>query len=127
MEGTKEAVQYALAHKDQYQEIVFDPYRGIIAPNIVSIPHMYILFYSRYDPATYQREEKIRSDGSFGFDNFTIRKIDWRTDRFKKDTLFIGTPWSLPAKDIENEKILKKVYLSGGQLVFLIVSPYSDR
>ncbi|MBU1032144.1 glycosyltransferase family 39 protein, partial [Patescibacteria group bacterium] len=123
MEGTKETVEYALMNKNMYKEIVFDPYRGIEAPYIVSIPHMYILFYSQYDPATYQKEEKIRSDGSFGFDNFTIRKIDWRLDRSKKDTLFIGSPWSLPEKDIKNDEILRKVYLSGGQPAFLIVSP----
>lgn len=123
MEGTKETVEYALANKDRYKEIVFDPYRGIEAPYIVSIPHMYILFYSKYDPAKYQKENKIRPGGSFGFDNFTIRKIDWRVDRLEKDTLFIGTPWSLPEKDIKDNEILKKVYLSGGQLAFLIVSP----
>ncbi len=123
MEGTKETVEYALINKDKYKEIVFDPYRGIEAPYIVSIPHMYILFYSAYDPVTYQQEEKIRPDGSFGFDKFTIRKIDWRVDRFKKDTLFIGSPWSLPQQDIKTEEILKKIYLSGGQLAFFIVSP----
>lgn len=123
MEGTKETVEYALKNKNKYQEIVIDPYRGIEAPYIVGIPHMYILFYSQYDPATYQQEEKIRPDGSFGFDKFTIRKIDWRVDRDKKDTLFIGSPWSLPEKDINNDEILRKIYLSGGQLAFLIVSP----
>lgn len=123
MEGTKETVLYALVNKQKYKEIVFDPYRGIEAPYIVSIPHMYILFYAKYDPKTYQQEEKIRAGGGFGFDNFTIRRIDWRTDRNKKDTLFIGSPWSLPEKDIKNEEILKKVYLSNERLAFLIVSP----
>lgn len=123
MEGTKETVVYALANKHKYKEIVIDPYRGIEAPYIVSIPHMYILFYSQYDPATYQREEKIRPDGSFGFDKFIIRRIDWRQDRFKKGTLFIGSPWSLPEKDIKPEEILKKIYLSNGNLAFFIVSP----
>jgi len=76
MEGTKETVEYALANKSKYKEIVLDPYRGIEAPNIVSIPHMYILFYTKYDPAIYQQENKTRPDGSFGFDKFTIRRID---------------------------------------------------
>lgn len=123
MAGTKQTVEYALANKNKYKEIVFDPYRGIEAPYIVSIPHMYILFYSKYDPATYQKEEKIRPDGSFGFDKFTIRQIDWRVDRSKKDTLFIGSPWSLPEKDIKEEDILEKIYLGNGSLAFFIVSP----
>lgn len=125
MDGTKEAVKYALAHKEDYKEIVFDPVRGVEGPYIVSIPHMYILFYSQYDPAIYQKEEKIRSDGSFVFDKFTIRPINWREnkDRIKKDTLFIGSPWSLPQKDIKEEKILKRIYMRDGNLAFLIVSP----
>src|SRR3990167_8937239 len=53
MEGTKETVLYSLANKHKYKEIVFDPYRGIEAPYIVSIPHMYILFYANYDPKIY--------------------------------------------------------------------------
>lgn len=125
MDGTKQAVQYALDHKEEYKEIVFDPYRGIEGPYIVSIPHMYILYYSYYDPITYQKEKKIRADGSFGFDKFTIRPINWREtkDREKRGTLFIGSPWSLPEKDIKPEEILKKVYMSDGNLAFLIVSP----
>lgn len=123
MEGTKESVEYALANKNKYTEIVFDPYRGIEAPYIVNIPHMYILFYSKYDPYTYQTENKIRSDGSFGFDKFTIRRIDWREDRLKKGTLFIGSPWSLPEKDLKADEILKRIYLSSGDLALVIVSP----
>lgn len=123
MDGTKQTVEYALTHKDKYQEIVFDPSRGIEAPYIVSIPHMYVLFYSQYDPAKYQRENKVRPDGSFGFNKFTIRPIDWRVDRATKQTLFIGSPWSLPEKDIKPEEILKRVYMSDGNLAFLIVSP----
>lgn len=124
MEGTKETVLYALHNKDQYKEIVFDPYRGVEAPYIVSIPHMYILFYSAYDPNRYQTEPKTYGVESYSFDWYTFRKIEWYFDRNKKDTLFIGSPWSLPERDIKKEQILKKVYLSIGDLAFLIVSPH---
>jgi len=123
MEGTKETVLYALDNKDKYQEIVYDPYRGIEAPYIVNIPHMYILFYSKYDPAKYQTEAKHFGKDTFGFDKFTIRKIDWREDRFKKGILFIGSPWSLPENDLAEAEILKKIYLGSGRLAFFIVSP----
>ncbi len=123
MEGTKETVLYALDNKDKYQEIVYDPYRGVEAPYIVNIPHMYILFYSKYDPAKYQTEAKHFGKDTFGFDKFTIRKIDWREDRSKKGTLFIGSPWSLPENDLAEAEILKKIYLSNGKLAFFIVSP----
>lgn len=124
MEGTKETVLYALANKDKYREIVYDPYRGIEAPYIVNIPYMYILFYSQYEPNFYQTEPKRFSQDLYGFDKFTIRRINWRTDRQKTDTLFIGSPWSLPQQDIATGDILKKVYLSNGDLALLIVSPH---
>lgn len=123
MEGTKETVLYALDNKDKYQEIVYDPYRGIEAPYIVNIPHMYILFYSKYDPKTFQKE--ILDFPKYGahFDKFTIRPINWREDRSKKGVLFIGSPWSLPENDLVGAEILKKVYLGSGKLAFFIVSP----
>lgn len=123
MEGTKQTVEYALRHKDEYREIVFDPVRGVQGPYIVSVPHTYVLFYSKYDPSKYQTETKRFGEQSYGFDKFTFRNIDWRADRNRNDALFIGSPWSLPIKDIRPEEIKEKVYLSNGQLVFLIVSP----
>jgi 4-amino-4-deoxy-L-arabinose transferase-like glycosyltransferase len=122
MEGTKEAVVFALAEKDKYDEIVFDPYRGVVGPYIVNIPHMYLLFYSKYDPHQYQTEPKVSGDEFYHFDKFTIRKIDWQTDRNQKNTLFVGSPWSLPEKDIAENQILQKVYLTSGDLVYLVVS-----
>ncbi|MBI2335038.1 glycosyltransferase family 39 protein [Candidatus Daviesbacteria bacterium] len=123
MEGTKESVLYAIEHKDEYQEIVYDAYRGIEAPYIVNIPHMYILFYSQYDPTKFQQEVKDFPTKGAHFDKFTIRSIDWITDRSKKGTLFIGSPWSLPDKDSEHVKVLKKIYLSNGALALVIVTP----
>ncbi|MDO8619199.1 MAG: glycosyltransferase family 39 protein [Candidatus Daviesbacteria bacterium] len=123
MEGTKQTVEYALAHKSEYQEIVFDPTRGVEGPYIVSIPHMYILFYSQFDPQTYQSIPKRYGKDLYGFDKFTIRKIDWTADKDKKGTLFVGSPWSIPEKELKNGEILEKVYLTNGRLAFLIVSP----
>lgn len=123
MKGTKETVLYALENKDNYREIVFDPYRGIKAQNIVNIPYMYLLFYAKYDPAKFQSEKKENLDGIFKFDKFTIRRIDWREDRYQKGVLFIGSPWSLPEKDIKDNEVLQKIYLSSGDLALLIVSP----
>lgn len=125
MEGTKETVLYAINNKDKYQEIVYDPYRGIEAPYIVNIPYMYFLFYSMYDPSVYQNEAKIHGEDFFSFNKFTYRRINWREDRTKKNTLFIGSPWSLPLKDIKEWEILKKIYLSNGDLALMIVSPKS--
>lgn len=121
MNGTKEAVEYVLENEGNYKEIVFDPYRGVIAPYIVSIPHMYILFYSQYDPHLYQTETKRTGNDYYGFGKYTIRKINWPVDRNSENTLFIGSPWVLNEKDIPPENILKKIYLENGSLAFLVV------
>lgn len=123
MEGTKEAVGYAIAHQGEYREMVFDPYRGIEAPYIVGLPYMYFLFYSQYDPATYQIVAKRYGEEIFGWDKFTIRRINWPKDRLEKGTLFIGSPWSLPEQDLKSSNILRRIYLSNGDLALLIVSP----
>lgn len=125
MEGTKEAVLYALENKDQYSEIVFDPRRGIEYGDIVSVPHMYILFYSQYDPAKYQTEVGNFTANSAHFDKFTVRDINWRNteDQQKTGTLFIGSPWSLPEKHLKEEEILKRIYLKNSRLAFFIVTP----
>ncbi|MCL4415385.1 MAG: hypothetical protein M1365_01595 [Actinobacteria bacterium] len=123
MEGTKESVIYALENKDKYSEIVYDPYRGIEAQDIVNIPHMYVLFYSKYDPSSFQQIIKYHGNEVFSFDKFTFRRINWTIDRTKKGVLFIGSPWSLSEKDLKKEDILKKIYLSNGNLALLIVSP----
>lgn len=123
MEGTKETVEYALFNKSKYDKIIFDPVRGIQGPYISSIPHEYVLFYSKYDPLTFQKESKISNEGFFVFDKFEFRSIDWSKDKNKKNTLLIGSPWSLPAKDLKDDEILQRVYLSNGKLAFLIVSP----
>lgn len=123
MEGTKETVLYVLKNKDKYREIVYDPYRGIEAPYIVNIPHMYFLFYSQYDPAIFQNIVKNHnSNEPLHFDKYTFRPIDWHTDKYQKSVLFIGSPWSLPQKDLTKEDILEKIYLANGNLAFLIVS-----
>ncbi len=123
MEGTKQAVKYALDHKAEYNEIVFDPVRGVDGPDIVSIPHMYVLFYSQYDPSIYQTEMKrygTNNQDLYGFDKFTIRHIDWPTDHSKTKTLFIGSPWSIPLQDIPQDQILQKIYLTNGKLALII-------
>lgn len=122
MEGTKQSVQYALTLKDQYQDIIFDPVRGIDGPFIVNAPHIYVLFYSQYDPAAYLKIPKRIEGESYGFDKFTIRKIDWVKDQYKEHTLFVGSPWSFPLNSLSQEKILKKIYLSNGKLALVIVA-----
>jgi len=124
-EGLREAALYIRDHKDNYKEIVFDPRRGVEGPFLVSNPYLYVLFYTKYDPKVYQTEKKITSNNAtyfFKFNKYTFRNINWIEDQNKKETLFIGSPWSFP-KDIREDQIIEKIYMSNGYPAFYIVSP----
>lgn len=120
MEGTKESIIYAIEHQGEYSEIIYDPFRGIEAPYIVNIPHMYYLFYSKYNPSSYQRIIRETQSGA-KIDNFTVRPIDWTKDGNREGVLYIGSPWSLPSENSEHVNVLKKIYLSNGRLALIIV------
>lgn len=126
-EGWKEAIKYVGLHQNEYSEIVMDPVRGIDQPNIVSNPFLYVLFYLKYDPFTYQTEQKITSIASGGsyykFNKYVFRNIYWPNDKKVSGTLYIGSPWSLPTKDLKEGELLKTIYLTNGSPAFYIVSP----
>ncbi len=125
-EGTREAVSYIIKHQDEYNEVVFDIRHGIDGPYIISNPHMYFLFYSKYDPHTYQTEPKIHGTAEkpfYKFDNYTFRYINWQDDSAKKGTLFIGSSWSFPEKSLKSGELLEKIYLTNRRPAFYIVSP----
>ncbi len=124
-EGLKQAALYIRDHQDSYDEIIFDPRRGVEGPYLVSNPYLYVLFYSKYDPFTYQTEQKISSQDAtyfFKFNKYTFREIEWNEDQSRKETLFIGSPWSFP-KDLKSDEILEKIYMSSGLPAYYIVSP----
>lgn len=123
MYGSKEAALYIKENADKYREVVFDPVRGADGPYIVSVPYLYTLFYLQVDPAKYQAAQKIDSQDTFGFDKYVFRPIDWRSDRYKKGVLFIGSPWRIPLQDLDGVNVLKKIYLKDGRLAYLIVTP----
>ena len=126
-EGWREAVYYVMAHQNEYKEIVFDPARGVAAPSMISNPFLYVLFYMKYDPHTYQTEQKIMSmqgyESYYKFGKYTFRHIDWQKDKNNVGVLFVGSPWSLPEKDMKNGEFLKTIYLTNGFPAFYIVSP----
>lgn len=123
MEGSREVVEYILANQGSYEKIVFDPNRGLEGPYLVNVPHLYLLFYSKYDPTKYQNIKKEFKENSFVFDKYEIRNIYWPNDRFSKDTLFVGTVWSIPDIDIKKEQILRTIYLKNGREGYRVVVP----
>lgn len=125
-EGLKQVALYIRDHENEYNEIIIDPHRGVDGPYLVSNPYLYILFYTKYDPHIYQIEPKVSSKDKtyfFKFNKYTFRDINWSKDKLKKGTLFIGSPWSIPEKDLKTGELLKRVNLSSGPTAFLIASP----
>lgn len=121
--GQKEAIQYALQNQESYQEIIIDPSYGTSGQTTIDAPYLYALYFSRYDPGTFQTEPR-RSEwkDSMNFGKFTFRSIYWPKDCRLTERLFIGSPWSLPLKDLPVSQIKKRLYFKNGVLGFLIVS-----
>lgn len=72
MDGTKEAVMYALENKDKYDLIIFDPYRGVTSPYIVSIPHMYILFILLMTPRFIKQKREYQGMNIINLGNLLL-------------------------------------------------------
>lgn len=119
--GWKEAAIYAWQNNDKYREIVVDPTFGSEGPNIVGTPPAYFLFYGKYDPTLYQKSSRRTDKLSTNFENFTFRPIYWPNDRSRADTLFIGSPWVLPRKDIADSQIKSVIKFKNGVDGILIV------
>jgi len=125
-EGLRETVQYVAANQDKYKEIVFDPQHGVDGPYLISNPFLYVLFYLKYDPHTYQTEAKDFGTGNgyfYKFGKYTFRHINWPDDRDKKGVLFIGSPWSFPSEGLKKGELLDTIYLSNKAPAYYIVTP----
>lgn len=117
MDGWKEAAKFGLDNSDNYKEVVVDPRFGTVAGDIVGAPYLYFLFYGKIDPGEYQQDVRRKeAHDSSNFGKFTFRSINWihqeGTDKFKKNILFIGSPWVLPVGEAQ---ILKRFYIYNGK------------
>ncbi len=62
--------------------------------------YMFYLFYSRFDPATYQKLGGTISGGyaeTHQIGKIIFRPIDWNKDQFLKNTLFLANPGEIPS------------------------------
>jgi hypothetical protein len=91
--GYAQAVQYAEAHKAKYTKIVVS--------TALEQPHMFFLFYTKYDPVKYLAQGGTASGGfreiRNHFDKYEFRPIgDWTKENHNGATLYIGTPKEIP-------------------------------
>lgn len=120
-------IEYASWWQYGYKEMVWevnkikDQYQKILVTYQYDQPYVYFLFYTRYDPLSYQNQwngqEILRAQRSF--DQYEFRNIDWEKDVKSANTLLIGTPKEIPA---DAAGLMKEIYFPDGPVAFRIVA-----
>lgn len=111
--GRKEAVIYSDSQKDNFDRV--------IVSTKLEQPHIFWLFYLKYDPRSYQNEGGTISGGFLEnrnkFDKFRFTNIDYQNQKAEAKTLFVGAPGDFPneAKPI---KLIK--YLNGEKAIYIV-------
>ena len=103
---------YFCENHEKYKKVVITDKYGIELPNIKTIPHYYLLFYCKIDPANYLVDHKIY--------NVEIRQPQWRIDRKEKGVLLIGSRWDFP-EGFPEDKIIKTIKFPNGKDAFYMV------
>lgn len=98
--GRKEMAVYVSENQDKYKNIVFSPK--------LETPHIFMLYYSKYDPKKYLSEGGTQS-GTWDaqtnkFSNYEFRYFT--NNDFNKNVLLIGPPTNFPP----NIKTMNKIY-----------------
>ena len=121
--GYKQAIEYVLAHQQNYKTILFTKKYGE--------PHIFLLFFGKFSPVQYQENPTLtryfRTDWYWvdGFDQYKFLN-DWEvaekgkeyqrlTD--KKRTMLVASPGNFP----RDAKILQEIYFLDGKKAFDIV------
>ncbi len=104
--GRKEAVDYVKKNVDSYEKIVVS--------SKLEQPHMFFLFYLKYDPKKYLAEGGTASGGFAEwrnrFDKYEFRAIDWEKEKSDPKVLYIGRP-----DDIKSSGTLQTIYYLNGE------------
>lgn len=108
--GWKQIHQYLEPIKDNYHQIYVDPRYGHTGRTTYSVPYLYFLFYSQYDPLVFQ-QDPLRKQYDANFDKFVFGDIDWQSQDLGKNNLFVASPWSFT---IYKGPILHTVYFPDG-------------
>lgn len=113
--GFSQAMVYVIQNQNKYQKVVItDRYDQ---------SYILFLFYSRYDPVTYQQQSKKIGDNKFGFSTissfgkYEFRPIGKEELANSKSTLFVGTNEELGA----DRAPLKVINFPNGLPAFKIV------
>lgn len=118
----KQVAEFAWSQYENFDSIVFDPQFGEVVPFIGTGAHYYLAYFGNYPPSKFQEQYKIgNKERETIFDKFSIRKIDWVEDQNLKNTLIIGSPWSLPINSIDKSKIIETFYFYNNMVAFYAI------
>src|SRR5258708_1006345 len=90
-------------------------YKNIIVEQSYQQPYIYFLFFTKYDPAKWQKQANLitSSVGDVGvigkLDNITFRQIDWSKDRGNHGDLIVGDISEIPPLDSNDPKEFKLI------------------
>lgn len=120
--GYKQAIDYINPFISSKNKVIFTTKLGQ--------PYIFYLFYTKYDPAVYQKKA-VLTENPFGdvgevekIDNIEFRQIYWPSDQDIHNSLFVGDEFDLPILDIinnPNATVLKEVNYFNNKLAFRIV------
>jgi hypothetical protein len=123
------AKEFNYGYKQAVQIIKDNPTKKIVFTDVYGQPYIYYVFYTAYDPATYQRNNDFISGGldvgkvgrvgnvefhQFGTDDMTTQR----------DTLFIGTEGNVNNQfDIAGESValFKQIETPDHKIIFRII------
>jgi len=101
--GFKEAVPILNSLEKDYQKVIIE------SPHAQS--HIFVLYYQSYPPELIQKEHNFSTYANFqptiNFGKYEFRRTFWPEDRKFKNTLFWGSVYSLPEKDIYQDENVK--------------------
>lgn len=107
-------------------------YKKVKVQQSFAQPHIYFLFYQKYDPAKYQKQAKLTESeykGDVGYitklDNIEFAPIDWSVVRGESGTLFVADTTRIPPEDSKDGNLFKLIkeikYLDGANTAFRII------
>ncbi len=119
--GMAEVVHYISENEKNYSQIIIS--------KKISEPHIFVAFYTKMDPKTYQLCSKnwdyetgghkwVDQMPLYSLGKYSFRHIDWKVDLRLPGVLLVGTPEEFP-KDVE---VTKKVLYPNNKEAYWIVA-----
>ena len=127
-----ESMQYGRGELINYVSGIEDKYDKIFMSRTLSVPHIWVAFYKKWDPKDHQKESiewlKYEEEGwqyldqisQYSLGKYTFGSIDLGSLK-KENALIVGTPEEFP----ESALVLSKFYYLNGEEAFYVVESKS--